>query len=207
MHEMSELLVQNYPNDLDSLDEHKHDRIQHIITNLSMCIQQRPGGKTPISDITLTGTPHYPNKSTVFQMCSYTGFQVTRTKDYQNCYTERKTLRKAMRSFSMGNALRGNHLTTEELDPQAPVYKTLWLDAEAELRSMKLSPVGSGNGMGEADVLDHSPTKPKVTGHGSGPVGTGDWELPSRPNLPILYPLFTIAPVIKSPSLSPSSSF
>ncbi|KAM2882442.1 hypothetical protein COP2_015425 [Malus domestica] len=55
-----------------------------------MCIQQRPGGKTPISDITLTGTPHYPNKSTVFQMCSYTGFQVTRTKDYQNCYTERK---------------------------------------------------------------------------------------------------------------------
>lgn len=38
---------------------------------------------------------------------------------------------------SMGNALRGNRLTTEELDPQALVYKTLWLDAEAELRSMK----------------------------------------------------------------------
>lgn len=37
----------------------------------------------------------------------------------------------------MGNALRGNRLTTEELDPQALVYKTLWLDAEAELRSMK----------------------------------------------------------------------
>lgn len=68
MHEMSELLVQNCPNDLDSLDEHKHDTIQHIISNLSMCIQRRPGGKTPISDITLTGTPHYPNKSTELQM-------------------------------------------------------------------------------------------------------------------------------------------
>ncbi|KAM0979138.1 hypothetical protein ACFX13_015322 [Malus domestica] len=172
-----------------------------------MCIQQRPGGKTPISDITLTGTPHYPNKSTVFQMvgCSYTGFQVTRTKDYQNCYTERKTLRKAMRSFSMGNALRGNHLTTEELGPQAPVYKTLWLDAEAELRSMKLSPVGSGKWDGGSRCT--RPFTHQAESDRSWQWPSGDWELPSKPNLPILYPLFTIAPVIKSPSPSSSSSF
>lgn len=37
----------------------------------------------------------------------------------------------------MGNALRDNHLTTEELDPQALVYKKLWLQAEAALCSMK----------------------------------------------------------------------
>lgn len=37
----------------------------------------------------------------------------------------------------MGNALRDNHSTKEELDPQASVYKQLWLEAEAALRSMK----------------------------------------------------------------------
>lgn len=37
----------------------------------------------------------------------------------------------------MGNTLRGNHLNSEELDPEALVYKKLWLEAEAELRSLK----------------------------------------------------------------------
>lgn len=37
----------------------------------------------------------------------------------------------------VGNASRDNHLTEEELDPQALVYKKLWLEAQAELCSLK----------------------------------------------------------------------
>lgn len=37
----------------------------------------------------------------------------------------------------MGNTLRDDHLNIEELDPHALVYKKLWLQAEAALRSMK----------------------------------------------------------------------
>ncbi|XP_048445360.1 uncharacterized protein LOC103950723 isoform X6 [Pyrus x bretschneideri] len=169
MHEMSEMLVQNWANDLDSLNEYTPDVIQHIINNLSM-IQPRAGGKTPISDITLMSTPYCPNKSTELQQveCSNTGFQVTRTNalaalhelDYQNCYKGRKVNSHVFTERTldscpsrsgidteksndiiqmqvMGNTLRGNHLNSEELDPEALVYKKLWLEAEAELRSLK----------------------------------------------------------------------
>ncbi|XP_008239255.1 PREDICTED: uncharacterized protein LOC103337863 [Prunus mume] len=166
MHDLSELLVQKCSNDLDSLNEHKHDLMQNIINNLCMYIQHGDGGEVPISDITLTGTPYCPVKSTELHKCSNTGFQVTRKKalavpqeiNYQNdregckvnshVFTKRK-----LDSFPscsgvgteksndivqvMGNALGDNHLTTEELDPQASVYKKLWLQAEAALCSMK----------------------------------------------------------------------
>ncbi|PQP94696.1 hypothetical protein Pyn_15801 [Prunus yedoensis var. nudiflora] len=166
MHDLSELLVQKCSNDLDSLNEHKHDLMQNIINNLCMCIQHGDGGKVPISDITLTGTPYCPIKSTELHKCSNMGFQVTRKKalavpqeiNYQNdreghkvnshVFTER--MLDSFPSCSgvgteksndivqvMGNALRDNHLATEELDPQALVYKKLWLQAEAALCSMK----------------------------------------------------------------------
>ncbi|KDP25177.1 hypothetical protein JCGZ_20333 [Jatropha curcas] len=39
MNELSELLMQKYSNDLDSLNEHEHDIIQSIISNLTVCIR------------------------------------------------------------------------------------------------------------------------------------------------------------------------
>ncbi|ONI07679.1 hypothetical protein PRUPE_5G135100 [Prunus persica] len=167
MHDLSELLVQKCSNDLDSLNEHKHV-MQNIINNLCTYIQHGDGGKVPISDITLTGTPYCPVKSTELHKvgCSNMGFQVTKKKalavpqeiNYQNDREGRKVnshvfTERMLDSFPscsgvgteksndivqvMGNALRDNHLTTEELDPQALVYKKLWLQAEAALCSMK----------------------------------------------------------------------
>ncbi|KAK9926452.1 hypothetical protein M0R45_023684 [Rubus argutus] len=164
MHDLSELLVQNCSNDVDLLNE--HDLIQHIINNLCMYIQRRAGGKTPMPDFTLAGIPCYPNKPTELVKCSNMGFQVTKTGAFSfqhklanqngregrkvDCQDYAERMLDSFPSFSdigtekskgiiqiMGNALRDNHSTKEELDPQALVYKQLWLEAEAALRSVK----------------------------------------------------------------------
>nr|XP_011470871.1 PREDICTED: uncharacterized protein LOC101295876 isoform X2 [Fragaria vesca subsp. vesca] len=158
MHDLSSFLVQNCSNDV-LLDD--HDLIQHIINNLRMCIQHRAGGKCSIPDFTVSGTSNFPNKSTEIIECSNMGFQETNTGpfdvplelDYQNLINRLDFTGRMLDSFPsdsnigtgkskdiiqvMGNTGRDNYLTKDEIDPQALVYKKLWLEAEATLRAMK----------------------------------------------------------------------
>lgn len=77
IHYLSELLVQNRSNDLDSLNEHEHEIIRHIINNLCMLIKHRVGDKTPMLDLAhtaRTGSLDYRDKSTAIHEvgeCAY----------------------------------------------------------------------------------------------------------------------------------------
>ncbi|XP_062029971.1 uncharacterized protein LOC133745828 isoform X2 [Rosa rugosa] len=176
MHDLSSFLVQNCSNDVLLND---HDLIQHIINNLCMCFQHRAGGKTPMPDFTVSGTPYFPNKSTeiIEAGCSNMGFQVTKTGalavphelDHQNvvgCLDITERMLNSFPSYSnivtgkskdiiqvMGNAVRDSYSTKDEIDPQASVYKKLWLEAEATLRAMKYERCVMheiGNGMAQS---------------------------------------------------------
>lgn len=73
MQDLSELLVHNCSNSLQSLNEHERDIIQHIINNLYVFTANRVGQKTPMPESTQTDIPPCPYKSTehckVWQVC------------------------------------------------------------------------------------------------------------------------------------------
>ncbi|XP_024174492.1 uncharacterized protein LOC112180203 isoform X3 [Rosa chinensis] len=126
------------------------------------------------------GTPYFPNKSTeiIEAGCSKMGFQVTKTGalavphelDHQNvvgCLDITERMLNSFPSYSnvtgkskdiiqmqvMGNAVRDSYSTKDEIDPQALVYKKLWLEAEATLRAMKYERCVMheiGNGMAQS---------------------------------------------------------
>jgi hypothetical protein len=64
MNELSELLMQNCTNDLDSLNEHEHDIIKRIIHNLTLCIRNRVGEHTLMSESSHPHTSYCVRKST-----------------------------------------------------------------------------------------------------------------------------------------------
>ncbi|KAF9673074.1 hypothetical protein SADUNF_Sadunf11G0111000 [Salix dunnii] len=57
MNQMSELLMQNCTNDLDSLNEHEHDIMKRIVYNLNACIRNR------VREHTLTSESIHPRAS------------------------------------------------------------------------------------------------------------------------------------------------
>ncbi|KAJ6770716.1 hypothetical protein OIU79_021372 [Salix purpurea] len=57
MNQMSELLMQNYTNDSDSLNEHEHDIMKRIVYNLNACIGKR------VREHTLTSESIHPRNS------------------------------------------------------------------------------------------------------------------------------------------------
>ncbi|XP_015574493.1 uncharacterized protein LOC8288882 isoform X2 [Ricinus communis] len=63
MNELSELLLHNCSNDLDSLNEHEHDIIEHIINNLTACIRNRNGRRTLMPEATHPCTSYCHRKS------------------------------------------------------------------------------------------------------------------------------------------------
>lgn len=64
MHDLSELLRWNYSNDLDPINEHEHDMIQHIIDNLSVCITNKVQQRVSISESGHPSTSYCPKKLT-----------------------------------------------------------------------------------------------------------------------------------------------
>ncbi|KAM3711665.1 hypothetical protein ACJW31_01G125500 [Castanea mollissima] len=74
MQDLSELLVHNCSNSLQSLNEHERDIIQHIINNLYMFTTNRVGQKTPMPESTQTGIPSCPYKST--EHCKHSSMEL-----------------------------------------------------------------------------------------------------------------------------------
>eukprot|EP00258_Populus_trichocarpa_P024436 XP_024440455.1 uncharacterized protein LOC7490720 isoform X4 [Populus trichocarpa] len=164
MNELSELLMQNCTNDLDSLNEHEHDIIKRIIHNLTLCIRNRVGEHTLMSESSHPHTSYCVRKSTHLNKCSNMELQTTRTKavmvshelGHQNKH-ERQMSSTSFRerfldSLNARNggfnkneditqvnekALEGHYELEEEENPQVLFYKNLWLEAEAALCSMK----------------------------------------------------------------------
>ncbi|PON37747.1 hypothetical protein PanWU01x14_317840 [Parasponia andersonii] len=85
MRYLSELLVRNCSNDLDSLNENEPEMIRNIINNLFVLIKPRVGEKTPTLDIAHTGSLDYPDKSTAIQKQSNPEYQVATTNGLFVC--------------------------------------------------------------------------------------------------------------------------
>ncbi|XP_031274702.1 uncharacterized protein LOC116133174 isoform X2 [Pistacia vera] len=62
MHDLSKLLLWNYSNDLDSINEHEHDMIQQIINNLNICMTNKVGQRISIPESGHHCTLHSPMK-------------------------------------------------------------------------------------------------------------------------------------------------
>ncbi|KAJ0105563.1 hypothetical protein Patl1_17371 [Pistacia atlantica] len=62
MHDLSKLLLWNYSNDLDSINEHEHDVIQQIINNLNICMTNKVGQRISIPESGHHCTLHSPMK-------------------------------------------------------------------------------------------------------------------------------------------------
>ncbi|KAJ6301237.1 hypothetical protein OIU77_015532 [Salix suchowensis] len=164
MNELSELLMQNCTNDIDSLNEHEHDIIKRIIHNLTLCIRHSVGEHTLMSESSHPRTSYCVRKSTRLNKCSNMELQ-TRTKavmvshelGHQNkherqmrsstSFSERflDSLNARNEGFKKNKditqvnekALEGHYELDEEENPQVLFYKNLWLEAEAALCSMK----------------------------------------------------------------------
>ncbi|XP_011038024.1 PREDICTED: uncharacterized protein LOC105135048 isoform X4 [Populus euphratica] len=164
MNELSELLMQNCTNDLDSLNEHEHDIIKRIIHNLTLCIRNRVGEHTLMSESSHPHTSYCVRKSTHLNKCSNMELQTTRTKavmvshelGHQNKHERqmssasfRERFLDSLNSRNGGfnknehitqvneKGLEGHYELEEEENPQVLFYKNLWLEAEAALCSMK----------------------------------------------------------------------
>ncbi|KAJ6776604.1 hypothetical protein OIU74_000736 [Salix koriyanagi] len=164
MNELSELLMQNCTNDIDSLNEHEHDIIKRIIHNLALCIRHSVGEHTLMSESSHPRTSYCVRKSTRLNKCSNMELQ-TRTKavmvshelGHQNKHERQMRSSTSFRerfldSLNARNegfkknkditqvnekALEGHYELDEEENPQVLFYKNLWLEAEAALCSMK----------------------------------------------------------------------
>lgn len=163
---LSDLLVENCSNDLDSLNEHEHEMICHIINNLYALIKHRVGEKTPILDLLHTGSLDYCDKSTATYEQSNMEFQVIpRTKDlvvrqeldsrsdhaWRKSYSHaatRKMQDLVPSSKDVGCSERGNSIVpvlrnalkeNQWIDEEIrpQVFLNLWLEAEGALCSMK----------------------------------------------------------------------
>ncbi|XP_062074009.1 uncharacterized protein LOC133778164 isoform X2 [Humulus lupulus] len=162
---LSELLLQNCSNDLDSLNEHEHEMIRHIINNLYELINHRVGEKAPMFDLAHAGSLDYLDKLTAIHEANVDS-QLTTTRglfarheldsrsdhDWHKSYphlSTRKIQDVCPSSQDVGSdrgnnispmqdfrkALKENHQLAEEVHPQALL--NLWLEAEGALCSMK----------------------------------------------------------------------
>ncbi|KAF9667083.1 hypothetical protein SADUNF_Sadunf16G0296100 [Salix dunnii] len=162
MNELSELLMQNCTNDIDSLNEHEHDIIKRIIHNLTLCIRNSVGEHTLMSESSHPCT-YCGRKSTRLNKCSNMELQtstkavmVSHELGHHNKHERQMRSSTSFRdrfldSLNARNdgfkknkhitqvtekALEGYYELDEE-NPQVLFYKNLWLEAEAALCSMK----------------------------------------------------------------------
>ncbi|KAL5551463.1 hypothetical protein UlMin_001639 [Ulmus minor] len=165
LRDLSELLVQNCSYDIDSMNEHEQEMIQHIINNLSVLIKHKAGDRKMLN-LPHTGRLDYPDKTTGIHKQTNMEYQVTRTnglvvqreldrqsdRDWQKSYSHmsaKKTQELFSSSRDLGSergndvlqvfskALKENPRIDDEIHPQTLLFKNLWLEAEAAKCSMK----------------------------------------------------------------------
>ncbi|KAJ7968741.1 Endochitinase A-like [Quillaja saponaria] len=166
MHALSDLLVQNVSNGSDSYNEHRLDMIWHIINNLHMFKTNYIEQSTPILESTRAGIQYCHNKPSElpksdmqFGERSAGTMAVPHELHYQNDCVRQKCstvfVKKGLDSFpscsgvgtvegneivqfqAITESLSESHKADEEMHPQALLYRKLWLDTEAALRSLK----------------------------------------------------------------------
>lgn len=118
---LSELLKETYLNDSNSVKEHQLDALKCVINNLCVCTGRNIAQSTSMhegSSSCLTKKLGHPHKD-YFSRSGIAG-----VKD-------------AEMTEIIGTVLKRSHGLEENLDPQALLYKNLWLEAEAALCTMK----------------------------------------------------------------------
>ncbi|KAL2540316.1 Uncharacterized protein Adt_01294 [Abeliophyllum distichum] len=167
IHALSELLVMNSTNDAFALEEHNHDALKHVISNLEACMTKKIVQRTLNHEPTVSAEDILGKLVDTHDMATVAGkLQVTNEAlnshvqpAYQHMREEKRSNRfpgKKAESSSPLSPLRGdadlstddnmaqaikkvldeNFLYDEEMDPQALLFKNLWLEAEAKLCSI-----------------------------------------------------------------------
>ncbi|GAV75122.1 hypothetical protein CFOL_v3_18601 [Cephalotus follicularis] len=155
MLDLSELLIQNCANDLDSLNEHEHEIIKHIINNLLMCIRNEGRQKAPISVLSkLCTSDNFRKLIDCHKVARMKTITIPQGQATPNRYSSSTmSCGKVLESFypsicegfDRGNAitrtiegaLNENHQAEGEMPTQTSLYRNLWLEAEAALCYMK----------------------------------------------------------------------
>ncbi|KAL2556313.1 uncharacterized protein Fot_01052 [Forsythia ovata] len=166
IHALSELLVMNSTNDAFALEEHNCDALKHVISNLEACMTKKNVQRTLNHEPTVSAEDILGKLVDTHDMATVAGkLQVTNEAPnshiqlaYQQMHEEKSNHfpgKKAESSSplsplsgdadlstdnNMAQAIKKvldeNFLYDEEMDPQALLFKNLWLEAEAKLCSI-----------------------------------------------------------------------